>query len=102
MNQRKSFFEALFDFSFSSFIATKVIGILYIISIVISSIVCLLLLLNLFNSGIGGVFSGLIGVPLLWIFNVIISRLSLESLIASIKTSENTARMSEIMQNQNP
>ena len=102
MNQRKSFFEALFDFSFSSFIATKVIGILYIISIALTSFVCLFLLFNAFSSGASGAFIGIIGVPLLWIFNVIASRLGLESLVASINTSENTAHIAEMMQRQNP
>jgi Domain of unknown function (DUF4282) len=102
MTQRKSFFEALFDFSFSSFIATKVIGILYIISIVLTSFVSLILLIGSFQNGIGGIFAGLIGIPLLWIFNVIASRLGLESLVASIKTSENTAQIAEMMQRQNP
>jgi hypothetical protein len=105
MTQRKSFVESLFDFSFNNFVAIRVIGILYIISIAITSLVCLGLIFGTLASGdITRILGVLIFAPLGWIFYVILIRIGLESLAAAIKTSENTAQMLEIMrkQNQNP
>ena len=102
MNQRKTFFNSLFDISFANFITIKIIGILYIMAIVMVSLGCLAFLINSFNNGFVGVLTGLIVTPLIWILQVIGIRVGLESLAASIKTSENTARMLEIMQRQNP
>ncbi|WP_373539465.1 DUF4282 domain-containing protein [Chamaesiphon sp.] len=102
MSQRKTFFESLFDISFASFITVRIIGILYIVAIALVSLGCLALLISSFRSGFGGVVVGLVVTPLAWILQVIGIRVGLESLAASIKTSENTARMLEIMQRQNP
>ena len=102
MNQRKTFFNSLFDLSFANFITIRIIGILYIIAIVLVSLSSLFLFVSLCNNGFGGVLLGLVITPLLWILQVIGIRVGLESLAASIKTSENTARMLEIMQRQNP
>ncbi len=66
------------------------------------SLSSLFLLISLCNNGFGGVLLGLVITPLLWMLQVIGVRVGLESLAASIKTSENTARMLEIMQRQNP
>jgi Domain of unknown function (DUF4282) len=102
VSQRKTFFESLFDISFASFITIRIIGILYILAIALVSLGCLAFLINSFRSGFNGVLLGLVVTPLVWIIYVIGIRIGLESLAASIKTSENTARMLEIMQRQNP
>ena len=102
MNQRKTFFNSLFDLYFANVITIRIIGILYIIAIGLVSLSSLFLFVNLCNNGFGGVLLGLVITPLLWILQVIGIRVGLESLAASIKTSENTARMLEIMKRQNP
>jgi uncharacterized membrane protein len=104
MTQKKSFIESLFDFSFNNFVAIRVIGILYIISISLISLICLGLIFSTLASGdLSRILGVLIFAPLVWIFYVILIRIGLESLAAAIKTSENTAQMLEIMRNkQNP
>jgi uncharacterized membrane protein len=103
MTQKKSFLESLFDFSFNNFVAIRVIGVLYIISIALISLVCLGVIFGTLTSGdIGRILGVLIFTPLGWIFYVILIRIGLESLAAAIKTSENTAQMLEIMRKQNP
>jgi uncharacterized membrane protein len=103
MTQKKSFIESLFDFSFNNFVAIRVIGILYIISIALTSLVCLGIIFGTLTSGdFGRILATLIITPLGWIFYVILIRIGLESLAAAIKTSENTAQMLEIMRKQNP
>ena len=102
MTQRKSFIESLFDFSFNNFIAIRVIGILYILSIALTALASLVIIFGTFTSGdFGRIFTTLIVTPLGWIFYVILIRIGLESLAATIKTSENTAQMLEIMRKQN-
>jgi uncharacterized membrane protein len=104
MTQKKSFIESLFDFSFNNFVAIRVIGILYIISISLISLICAGLIFSTLASGdLSRILGVLIFAPLVWIFYVILIRIGLESLAAAIKTSENTAQMLEIMRNkQNP
>lgn len=104
MSQRKSFIESLFDISFNNFVAIRVIGILYIISVALISLVCLGVIFSSLASGnISTILGALVFTPLGWIFYVILIRIGLESLAAAIKTSENTAQMLEIMRNkQNP
>jgi uncharacterized membrane protein len=104
VSQRKSFIESLFDISFNNFVAIRVIGILYIISVALISLVCLGVIFSSLASGnISTILGALVFTPLGWIFYVILIRIGLESLAAAIKTSENTAQMLEIMRNkQNP
>jgi hypothetical protein len=102
MSNKRSFVESLFDISFNNFVAVRVIGILYILAIGLVSLGCLGLLIGSFSSGGANIFFGLIGAPLIWIVYVILIRIGLESLAASIKTSENTAQMLEIMRKENP
>lgn len=103
MSQRKTFIESLFDISFNSYVAIKVIGILYIIAVAVISLGCFALLIGSFGSGGMNIIYGLIGTPLVWMLYVILARIGLESLVASIKTSENTTQMLDIMRSkQNP
>jgi uncharacterized membrane protein len=104
VSQRKSFIESLLDISFNNFVAIRVIGILYIISVALISLVCLGVIFSSLASGnISTILGALVFTPLGWIFYVILIRIGLESLAAAIKTSENTAQMLEIMRNkQNP
>jgi hypothetical protein len=103
MSQRKTFIESLFDISFNHYVAIKVIGILYIIAVALISLGCFVLLLGAFSSGGMNIIYGLIGTPLVWMLYVIMARIGLESLVASIKTSENTTQMLDIMRSkQNP
>lgn len=103
MASRKTFIESLFDFSFNNFVAIRIIGILYIVSIALISLGSIAGILGVLASGnISAIFATLIFVPLAWFCYVILIRIALESLVASIKTSENTAQMLEIMRKQNP
>ena len=97
MTKRRAFTESLFDFSFNSFVAIRVIGILYIISIALVSLSCLGMFWGSVSQGGINILFGLIGTPLFWGLSVIVIRIGLESLVAAIKTSENTAQILEIM-----
>jgi uncharacterized membrane protein len=94
--QRRSFVNSLFDISFSNFVTVKVVGILYVVGLIIATLACSSILISSFN-GFGNILYGLIAAPLLWAVYVIVMRVSLEALVAAIKTSENTAQILEIM-----
>ena len=99
MSHSKNFFSDLFDFSFSKFIAPKLVGLLYILLV--------------FFAGLGvifGVFGALAsiatGYPLQGLgtliltalgslLYVIITRVSLEGLIIAFRTAENTGLTAE-------
>lgn len=89
-----SFFKSLFDMSFDDFITTKIIKILYIISIVVSSIMGLVIIFLGFatNSGAMGIFFLILG-PVVAFINIITSRIWLELIIVIFKIAENTSRI---------
>lgn len=102
MNQRKSFFDAMFDLSFNNYIAVKAIGVIYAIFVGLMSLGLVFGLITAISQGFGSAIGALIGFPIFWLVYVILVRIGFESMVASIKTSENTAQMLEIMRKQNP
>ncbi len=86
-----NFFKSLFDMSFDEFITTKIIKILYIISIIGSGIIGLMIILSGFatNSGAMGVFFLILG-PVVAFINIIVSRVWLELIMVIFKIAENT------------
>lgn len=95
MQEKKGFLGALFDFSFSEFITTKLIQILFIIGIIFSAIVALIFIVSGFNlsSGIGILF--LILSPIIFVLYVILIRIWLEIIIVIFKIAENTKKLAE-------
>ena len=91
---QKPFFKLLFDMSFDDYITTKIIKILYIISIVGSGILGLIIIFSGFatNSGAMGIFFLILG-PVVAFINIIISRVWLELIIVLFKIAENTSRI---------
>ena len=92
-----SFFKSLFDMSFDDFITTKIIKILYIISIVFSAIMGLVIIFSGFatNSGAMGILFLILG-PVVAFINIIMSRIWLELIIVIFKIAENTSRIANM------
>ncbi len=95
-----SFFRALFDFSFSEFVTTKIIKILYVISIILAALGWLFFLITslasaggYFGTGVWGVLGGLIGAPIGFVLTVIFSRVGYEILIVLFGIAEHTRDM---------
>ncbi len=90
-----AFFKALFDFSFSEFVTTKIIKVLYGIMLVIAALIWLGFLVAMFSSGNGilGVLAGLIGAPIGFVVQVIFTRVGYEILIVVFGIAENTRDM---------
>lgn len=98
-DQARGFFGSLFDLSFRSFITTRIIGILYIISIILIALYTIFLVVVAFDASpaLGALTLLLLG-PLFFILAVIYVRVLLEVAIVFFRIAENTSEM--VRQNQ--
>lgn len=86
--------KALFDFSFTKFIAPSVARIVYILIMVMLAVVYIGAVVAAFqNSAVFGFLTLLILGPLFVLIYLALARVALEALIASIRTAENTAEL---------
>lgn len=95
MSRSRGFFQSLFDFSFSEFIALRLVGVLYGAAIVLAALGAVGLLFAGFRGGVVSGLFALIFTPLLFLFYVILARIGLEALVVSFRTAENTGRTAE-------
>ncbi len=78
-NQSRGFFGSLFDFSFRSFVTGRIIGVLYIISIVLIAIYAIVFIIAAFSqSAAFGAITLLILAPLFFFLAIIYVRVLLE------------------------
>ena len=90
------FFRALFDFSFTEFITSKIIKFLYGLAILSIGLGCLFLVIFAFyrNAGVG-VTTLLIIAPLVFIISVIYSRVFLEIIIVIFRIAEHVGEIAK-------
>lgn len=88
-----SFFNSLFDMSFSKFITPKIIKYIYIISVVIIGLLCLFIAFSGFSKGVGSGFGALILASITFIVWITLTRLWLEFVMAVFQIAENTAAL---------
>lgn len=86
--------KALFDLSFTKFIAPSIAKIVYLLVMVVVAISYLLFVVVSFqqSSAFGFLVLLIIG-PLFGLLYLVLARVGLESLIASIRTAENTSEL---------
>jgi hypothetical protein len=97
------FFKALFDFSFTQFITSKIIKLLYGLSILSSGILALILLIFFLLAGFrqsaaAGILALIVGTPicfLIFLVLVIYARVFLEIIIVVFRISEHTAEIAQ-------
>jgi hypothetical protein len=89
--QAKGFLGALFDFSFTTFLTTKIIKLLYIISMIGAAAIALGMIVAGFgvNSGVG--LLALILSPVAFLLVVAYSRIALELVMVFFRIEEHTA-----------
>jgi uncharacterized membrane protein len=97
--ETKGFFAALMDLSFTDFITTRVIKVLYVLGIIVSVIAGLGIIAGGLTSGSGwkGVVSLFLG-PLATLIHVLVIRIWLELVIVVFRIEENTAKLSSQVQ----
>lgn len=96
MEAQKGFLQSLFDFSFTTFITSKLIKILYGLCIIGAALLALFLIIGGFARGTGsGLLMLIIGAPLAFFLCVIYCRVFLEVLIVIFRISESAAQVAE-------
>ncbi|BAZ48550.1 DUF4282 domain-containing protein [Nostoc sp. CENA67] len=95
MANSRSFFTALFDFSFSEFITPRVVGVLYGIAIFFVGLGALSFIAASFRGGfLPGIFTLLVA-PLASLLYIILIRVGLEGLMVAFRTAANTGRTAD-------
>jgi uncharacterized membrane protein len=88
-----SFFAGLFDYSFSRFITTKVLGVLYGLVTVLIAIGYIVAVISAFASNVWLGLVVLILGPLVGLVYLIFARITLEFYAAAIRTASNTTTL---------
>lgn len=89
------FFAGLFDYSFSKFITTKVLGVLYGLITVLLVIGYIIAVISAFTSSVWLGLVILILGPLIGLVYLIFARITLEFYAAAIRTASNTTTLVE-------
>lgn len=84
----KGFLGSLFDYSFSSFITTRIIKILYVLITIVYSLTALAFLVLGITQGPGPAVAAIIFVPIAWLLYMIFARVALEVLIVVFRIGE--------------
>lgn len=96
MDQAQGFLQSLFDFSFTSFITTKIIKVLYALSMLVDGLLCLFLVVSAFAISTGiGVVTLIIVAPLVFLLLVTYARVALELIMVIFRISEHTGEIAE-------
>lgn len=103
--QAKGFFGALFEISFQNFVTTRIVSIIYVIAIVVAGLSALgnfifgISLLVSSTSAFVGAGVAVLGIvvilltPVVFIVEVIVARVLLETVIVLFRIAENTGGM---------
>ncbi len=92
----RGFLSALFDFSFTSFVTTKIIKVLYVLILVLASITALIYTIVAFRLSAGfGILTLVIGDPLFIIIVMAFWRLILEAFIVMFRIAEDIRALRE-------
>jgi len=91
----KGFIGMLFDLSFSQFVTTKVIKVVFVIGVVIAAVYALLLIVAGFGQSTGVGIVTLILSPILFLLGVLWARIWCELIMVFFRIAENTTKMAE-------
>ncbi len=90
----KGFFASLFDISFSSLVATKVIKVIYVLSMVLIGLTSLVIVVGAFSSSVGaGLFTLIVLAPLAALVYLIYVRVILEVIICVFRIMETNVEL---------
>ncbi len=93
--ETKGFVGMLFDLSFSEFVTTRVIKVVYVIGIVLSGIYALGFIVAGFSQGTAVGIILLLLSPLVFLLGVLWTRIWCELIMVFFRIAENTTRMAE-------
>lgn len=94
--QAKGFLASLFDYSFSFFVTSKIIKVLYVLTTIVVALWTILFIVLAFkaSAAIGAVML-LIGGPIFFLISMIYARVVLEVLIIFFRISENVQAIND-------
>jgi hypothetical protein len=95
LDRGASFFEALFDFSFSKFVSETVVKVLYVIAIVLAGLAALGIILSGFSNGIGSGIFALIFAPIVFVFWVLLARVGMEIFVVIFRIADYLREIAE-------
>jgi hypothetical protein len=96
MDETKGFFASLFDFTFTDFVTTKIIRLLYILWIIASGIGALVAIVAAFAAHAAlGLLTLIILAPLGFIISIIYGRVCLEIIIVIFRIAEHTGEIAK-------
>jgi len=100
-SEAKGFFASLFDLSFSSLITTKIIKVMYVITLALIGLAYLAFTLSAFSAdpGAGALVLFIVG-PLIALFYIVYARVFLEIVIALFRIMESNVEMAGLMRSQ--
>lgn len=91
----RGFIESLFDFSFSNFITTKIVRLLYIVGVIVAGIYAIFFIATGFNMGAWvGIFFLLLS-PIIFLVFVALARIYLEVIIVIFRIAEHTKKIAD-------
>jgi ABC-type uncharacterized transport system permease subunit len=88
MDSPKNFLEALFDLSFSDFVTTRLIKVLYILGIVVAAVSAIMTLLGGIQAGAAAGLVAVLLAPVMFFVAVIALRVWLELVIVIFRIAE--------------
>jgi hypothetical protein len=92
----RGFLSALFDFSFTSFVTTRIIKVLYVLILIMVSLSALIVTFAMFQvSALTGFLTLVIGDPLFIVIVMAFWRLVLESFVVRFRIAEDVQAMRE-------
>ncbi|HIJ67833.1 MAG TPA: DUF4282 domain-containing protein [Planctomycetes bacterium] len=92
MEEKKGFWNCLFDLSFTEFITTRVIKILYMLGIAIAAFFGLMLIVTAFTKGFAVGLLHVIAAPIVFVLLVIVLRIYMELVLTLFRIEENTRK----------
>jgi len=93
--EQKGLLGSLFDLSFTEFVTTRVIKVLYVLAIVMATIGAFGLLMSGIAKGGGMAFFSILLAPIAFFLYVLMARIWLEVIIVLFRIAENTGRLVE-------
>ncbi len=95
MASQYGFLRSLFDFSFTEFITTRVIKVLYALAVVFCALAALVMIIGGFSRSPGAGILSLILSPVVFLFYVLMVRVWLEVIIILFRIAEHTRTLAE-------
>ena len=84
---------ALFDLSFTEFVTTRVIKVLFVIGVILAAVGAIALVVRGFHIGIGRGILHLILSPIVFLLYTLLARIWCEMIIAVFRIAENTSKL---------